>query len=152
MDKHIELSYCSFEAFKVLAKNYLDLKSHHLFGRIDILLQETKMTPADVAENLMPKSTEEDGEACLVRLVEALEEAKVKAEEEAKKKAEEEAKAKAEEEAKAKAEEEEKLKAEKEKEENGKEGVEVNEEAKENGEDNKHSETNGVKENGDISH
>ncbi|CAA2982836.1 AAA-ATPase ASD, mitochondrial-like [Olea europaea subsp. europaea] len=152
MDKHIELSYCSFEAFKVLAKNYLDIKSHHLFGRIDILLQETKMTPADVAENLMPKSTEEDGEACLVRLIQALEEAKVKAEEEAKKKAEEEAKAKAEEEAKAKAEEEEKLKAEKEKEENGKEGVEVNEEVKENGKDDKHSATNGVKENGDVSH
>ncbi|CAA2979553.1 AAA-ATPase ASD, mitochondrial-like [Olea europaea subsp. europaea] len=144
MDKHIELSYCSFEAFKVLAKNYLDIKSHHLFGRIDILLQETKMTPADVAENLMPKSTEEDGEACLVRLTEALEEAKVKAEEEAKTKAEEEAKAKAEE--------EEKLKAEKEKEENGKEGVEVNEEVKENGEDDKHSATNGVEENGDVSH
>ncbi|CAI9777530.1 unnamed protein product [Fraxinus pennsylvanica] len=147
MDKHIELSYCSFEAFKVLAMNYLDLKSHQLFGRIDELLQETKTTPADVAENLMLKSTEEDEEACLLRLIKALEEAKVKAEEEAKTKAEEEAKAKAEEEAKAKAEEEEKLKAEKEKEENGKEGVKLNEEVKENGEV-----ANGVKENGDISH
>ncbi|CAI9777531.1 unnamed protein product [Fraxinus pennsylvanica] len=228
MDMHIELSYCCFEAFKVLAKNYLDLESHELFGRIDELLQETKMTPADVAENLMPKSAEEDEEACLVRLIKALEEAKAKAEEEVKMKAEEEAnrkaeeegkvkakakaeeeekpkaekekdeereangkgveitaavkdngehpkhsasnandeetclvrlieapeeaKSKAEEEAKAKAEEEEKLKAEKEKKENGKEGVEVNEEVKENGEDNKHSVANGVKENGDISY
>ena len=31
MDKQIELSYCCFEAFKVLAKNYLDVKSHDLF-------------------------------------------------------------------------------------------------------------------------
>ncbi|XP_022856772.1 AAA-ATPase ASD, mitochondrial-like [Olea europaea var. sylvestris] len=142
MDKHIELSYCCFEAFKVLAKNYLDLESHKLFAEIDSLLKETKMTPADVAENLMPKSAEEDEEACLVRLITALEEAKAKAEEEAKMKAEEEAKAKAEEEAKAKAEEEEKLKAEKEREENGKEGV--NGEVKENGEEAKHSSANGV--------
>ncbi|CBI34993.3 unnamed protein product, partial [Vitis vinifera] len=56
MDKHIELSYCCFEAFKVLAKNYLDLDSHHLFASIRRLLEETNMTPADVAENLMPKS------------------------------------------------------------------------------------------------
>ncbi|KAL2528323.1 P-loop containing nucleoside triphosphate hydrolase superfamily protein [Forsythia ovata] len=83
MDKHIELSYCCFEAFIVLAKNYLDLESHKLFARIENLLEETKMTPADVAENLMPKSAEEDREACLVRLINNLEEAKAKAEEEA---------------------------------------------------------------------
>ncbi|KAL2539437.1 AAA-ATPase 1 [Abeliophyllum distichum] len=138
MDKHIELSYCCFEAFKVLAKNYLDLESHKLFARIDNLLEETKMTPADVAENLMPKSAEEDGEACLVRLIRALEEAKAKAEEEAK----------------AKAEEQEKLKVEKEKEANGKEDIEINGVVKENGEDSKHSgsNTNVVKENGDVSH
>ncbi|KAL2504722.1 P-loop containing nucleoside triphosphate hydrolase superfamily protein [Abeliophyllum distichum] len=146
MDKHIELSYCCFEAFKVLAKNYLELESHKLFARIDNLLEETKMTPADVAENLMPKSAEEDGEACLVRLIKALEEAKVKAEEEAK--------AKAEEEAKAKAEEQEKLKVEKEREANGKEGIEINGVVQENGEDSKHSgsNTNGVKESRDVSH
>ncbi|KAH7532590.1 hypothetical protein FEM48_Zijuj04G0037500 [Ziziphus jujuba var. spinosa] len=28
MDKHIEFSYCCFEAFKVLAKNYLEISSH----------------------------------------------------------------------------------------------------------------------------
>ncbi|CAI9777532.1 unnamed protein product [Fraxinus pennsylvanica] len=157
MDKHIDLSYCCFEAFKVLAKNYLDLESHELFGRIDELLQETKMTPADVAENLMPKSAEEDEEACLVRLIKALEEAKAKAEEEGKMKAEEEAKKKAEEESKAKDEEEEKPKAEKEKYEerevNGK-SVEITGVVKGNGEDAKHSASNatGVKENGDASH
>jgi chaperone BCS1 len=34
MDKHIELSYCRFEAFKGLAKSYLKTESHPLFGRI----------------------------------------------------------------------------------------------------------------------
>ncbi|KAM7481838.1 hypothetical protein LguiB_006421 [Lonicera macranthoides] len=100
MDKHIELSYCGLEAFKVLARNYLDLESHCLFESIGKLLGETNMTPADVAENLMPKSDEEEPEICLNNLIKALETAK----EEAKKKAEEEEKAKqkAEEEEKAK--------------------------------------------------
>ncbi|XP_068303395.1 AAA-ATPase ASD, mitochondrial-like [Pyrus communis] len=100
MDKHIELSYCCFEAFKVLARNYLDLDSHELFETIARLLGETNMTPADVAENLMPKSVIQDAESCLKNLIEALEaakeEARVKAEEEAKSKAEEEAKLKVE--------------------------------------------------------
>ncbi|KAK4270946.1 hypothetical protein QN277_019710 [Acacia crassicarpa] len=137
MDKHIELSYCCYEAFKVLAWNYLDVESHHLYTRIEELFQDTQMTPADVAENLMPKSVEEEAETCLERLIEALEtaklEAKKKAEEEAKKKAEEEeeeAKKKAgEEEAKKKANEEEtKKKAE----EGVKENGELSEKEKEN--------------------
>ena len=98
MDKHIELSYCGFEAFKVLAKNYLDVVSHTLFATIGRLLDETNITPADVAENLMPKSMNEDAETCLKKLIEALETAK----EEAKKKAEEEAQSKAEKEEKEK--------------------------------------------------
>ncbi|XP_057996968.1 AAA-ATPase ASD, mitochondrial-like [Hevea brasiliensis] len=97
MDKHIEMSYCCFEAFKVLAKNYLDIESHELFATIQNLLEETKMTPADVAENLMPKSDDEDGETCMKKLIAALEETK---EEEARKKSEEEAKLKSEQEAK----------------------------------------------------
>ncbi|KAF8399386.1 hypothetical protein HHK36_015250 [Tetracentron sinense] len=88
MDKHIELSYCSFEGFMVLAKNYLDLSSHHLFATISQLMEETKITPADVAENLMPKTITGDAETCLENLIRALEEAK----EEARLKAKEEAK------------------------------------------------------------
>ena len=111
MDKHIELSYCCFESFKVLARNYLDVESHELFAEVERLLGETDMSPADVAENLMPKSDEEDAETCLKKLVEALEkakeEARLKAEEEARLKAEEEAEA-----AKSKAKEEEKEKKE----------------------------------------
>ncbi|GLT35412.1 hypothetical protein SLA2020_098670 [Shorea laevis] len=90
MDLHIEMSYCCFEAFKVLAKNYLDIDSHPLFGEISRLLEETNMIPADVAENLMPKSEEEDADTCLKNLVEALMESKEKA----RKKAEEEARLK----------------------------------------------------------
>ncbi|KAH7847294.1 hypothetical protein Vadar_024338 [Vaccinium darrowii] len=145
MDKHIELSYCCFEAFKVLARNYLDLESHDLFETIGNLLEETKISPADVAENLMPKSAEEDADACLGKLIKAIEKAK----EEAKQKAEEEEKekVKAEEENKAKAEKEEKEKAEKkgkDKEKEQKSDEEVNDK-KTTGEEVKE---NGVKENG----
>ncbi|XP_020238429.1 AAA-ATPase ASD, mitochondrial [Cajanus cajan] len=85
MDKHIELTYCCYETFKVLAKNYLNVESHHLFSRIEKLLEETKMTPADVAENLMPKSLDEEVESNLHSLIQALEISKEDAE---KKKAE----------------------------------------------------------------
>ncbi|CAK8540598.1 unnamed protein product [Lathyrus sativus] len=77
MDKHVELSYCCFEAFKVLVKNYLDIESHVLFDEIGDLLEMVNMTPADVAENLMPKSVNEDVETSLRNLIEALEKKKV---------------------------------------------------------------------------
>jgi chaperone BCS1 len=90
MDKHIELSYCSFEAFKVLAKNYLRLETHHLYSKIQELLGETKMTPAEVAEHLMPKTLPGDNKVCLEGLIAGLEKAKedarLKAEEEAREK------------------------------------------------------------------
>lgn len=76
MDKHIELSYCSFEGFKVLAKNYLKVETHAMFDIIEKLLGQIKITPADVAENLMPKSPMDDAERCLSSLIEALEEVK----------------------------------------------------------------------------
>ena len=75
MDKHIELSYCSFDGFKVLAKNYLKLETHPMFDTIQKLIGEIEITPADVAENLMPKSPLDDAEKCLSSLIEALEEA-----------------------------------------------------------------------------
>ncbi|XP_033137632.1 AAA-ATPase At3g28610, partial [Brassica rapa] len=73
MDMHIELSYCGFEAFKVLAKNYLDVDSHPLFGEIKSLLKETKIAPADVAEKLMAKNHKIDVDGSLKDLVESLE-------------------------------------------------------------------------------
>jgi hypothetical protein len=103
MDKHIEMSYCSFEAFKVLAKNYLDITEHERFGDVRLLLEETQMSPADVAENLMPmsKKKKRDTDACLEALVEALSKAKEDAAAAAKAREEAEAKEKAEAEAKA---------------------------------------------------
>ncbi|XVF16527.1 hypothetical protein REPUB_Repub10bG0039400 [Reevesia pubescens] len=88
MDKHIELSYCGFEAFKVLAKSYQKLESHNLFPRVQELLAEARMTPAEVAEHLMPKTASGDPETCLESLIQALESAK----EEARLQAEKEAK------------------------------------------------------------
>ncbi|KAJ4836264.1 hypothetical protein Tsubulata_033009 [Turnera subulata] len=76
MDRHIELSYCKFEAFKILTKNYLDIDSHDLFGRIGQLLEEVNMTPADVVEHLMPKSPAGDAQTSLESLIQALEIAK----------------------------------------------------------------------------
>lgn len=76
MDKHIELSYCSFDAFKVLANNYLNIETHEMFDIIRSLVKEVKMTPADVAKNLMPKSQLDDPVSCLSNLIRALEEAK----------------------------------------------------------------------------
>ncbi|KAG4922623.1 hypothetical protein JHK82_051597 [Glycine max] len=90
MDKKIELSYCCYEAFKVLAKNYLDVDHHDLFHDVEGLLEKTNMTPADVAENMMPKSKGDNVETCLKKLIESLEKAKKKQEEEARKKEEEE--------------------------------------------------------------
>lgn len=78
MDKHIEMSYCCFEAFKFLAKNYLGMDAHPLFDDIKALLQEAKISPADVAEHLMHKCADDD-ESCLASLVKALEKAKEKA-------------------------------------------------------------------------
>ncbi|CAH8353713.1 unnamed protein product [Eruca vesicaria subsp. sativa] len=73
MDMHIELSYCGFEAFKVLAKNYLDVDSHPLFGDIESLLKEIEVTPADVAERLMAKNHKVDVDGSLKDLVQSLE-------------------------------------------------------------------------------
>ncbi|GJN24810.1 hypothetical protein PR202_gb12576 [Eleusine coracana subsp. coracana] len=53
MDMHIEMSYCGFEAFKTLAKNYLDIHAHRLFPAVEEQLNEVELTPADVAECLM---------------------------------------------------------------------------------------------------
>uniref|UniRef100_A0A6V7QSB2 AAA+ ATPase domain-containing protein n=1 Tax=Ananas comosus var. bracteatus TaxID=296719 RepID=A0A6V7QSB2_ANACO len=56
MDVHVELSYCTFEGFKVLARNYLGVEAHRKFARVRELVGERAMTPADVAECLMPRS------------------------------------------------------------------------------------------------
>ncbi|KAG7548610.1 AAA-type ATPase N-terminal domain [Arabidopsis suecica] len=77
MDMHIELSYCTYEAFKILAKNYLDLDgddAHPLFSEIKALLEETMISPADVAENLMARNQIIDVDKSLNLLISVLEE------------------------------------------------------------------------------
>ncbi|KAG1331921.1 AAA-ATPase [Cocos nucifera] len=54
MDRSIHLSYCGLAAFRVLARNYLDVADgHELMPEEEALLQEVKITPAEVAEVLM---------------------------------------------------------------------------------------------------
>ncbi|KAH7279469.1 hypothetical protein KP509_37G021200 [Ceratopteris richardii] len=50
MDMHIHLSFCGFEAVKLLAKNYLKLENHFLFEEVQAVMQEDGvcMTPSDV--------------------------------------------------------------------------------------------------------
>ncbi|KAM3286609.1 hypothetical protein P3S67_025408 [Capsicum chacoense] len=79
MDMHIEMSYCRYEAFKVLAKNYLDLETQPLFQQIQGLLEEVDMSPCDVAEHLMLKNASGGPQICLDNLMQALKEAKTKA-------------------------------------------------------------------------
>ncbi|KAJ1700888.1 hypothetical protein LUZ63_000667 [Rhynchospora breviuscula] len=73
MDVHIEMSYCTFEAFKVFARNYLGIETHDLFSTIEKLLLEVNVSPADVAEGLMSRSLRNaDVDECLANLVEVL--------------------------------------------------------------------------------
>ncbi|CAN6203301.1 unnamed protein product [Urochloa humidicola] len=74
MDKHIEMSYCCFESFKFLARNYLAVDDHPLFDDVAALLREVEITPADVAELLTPKRAGggDDAGSCLAGLVAAL--------------------------------------------------------------------------------
>ncbi|CAN4093896.1 unnamed protein product [Withania somnifera] len=53
MDVHIEMSYCTYSSFRVLASNYLKTEEHRMFKAIEDLLQRVKVTPAEVAGELM---------------------------------------------------------------------------------------------------
>ncbi|MFQ6623457.1 hypothetical protein Gotur_004057, partial [Gossypium turneri] len=70
MDMHIHMSYCNPQGFKLLASNYLGIHGyHHLFGEIEGLLQDTEVSPAQVAEELMKS---EDPDIALGGLVKLL--------------------------------------------------------------------------------
>eukprot|EP00250_Pteridium_aquilinum_P004015 c14269_g1_i1 orf=2-1405(-) len=81
MDMHIHLSYCGFEAFKVLAKNYLKLEDHPLFEEVQAALQEEGvcMTPAAVSEVMTRERR--DAEEALRRLIKEIKESKNKKQE-----------------------------------------------------------------------
>ncbi|XP_077222925.1 AAA-ATPase At3g50940-like [Tasmannia lanceolata] len=70
MDKHINLSYCEFKAFKVLMKNYLYIEEHKLEEEVEGFLPLVKITPADVAEVFM--SCNDDVDVGMKNLVEEL--------------------------------------------------------------------------------
>ncbi|OMO57060.1 hypothetical protein CCACVL1_26042 [Corchorus capsularis] len=53
MDKHICLSYCTPSIFKQLAANYLGISNHDLFCRIEKIIEEIHVSPAEVAGELM---------------------------------------------------------------------------------------------------
>ncbi|CAD5325451.1 unnamed protein product [Arabidopsis thaliana] len=53
MDMHIHMSYCTPSTFKALALNYLEIKEHRLFSKIEEGIEATEVTPAEVAEQLM---------------------------------------------------------------------------------------------------
>uniref|UniRef100_J3KZ15 AAA+ ATPase domain-containing protein n=2 Tax=Oryza brachyantha TaxID=4533 RepID=J3KZ15_ORYBR len=100
MDMHIVMSYCGFDAFRTLAKNYLGIDDHALFSAVDEILGRESITPADVAECLMTaKRAGSDEPSRLLEIV--VDELKQRVEANAKVKAEAEAKAEAEEEAEA---------------------------------------------------
>ncbi|KAK3010677.1 hypothetical protein RJ639_011280 [Escallonia herrerae] len=63
MDMHIHMSYLTPQGFKLLASNYLDSHDQHpCFGEIDGLIESMKVSPAEVAEELMKSN---DADACL---------------------------------------------------------------------------------------
>ncbi|XVF15896.1 hypothetical protein REPUB_Repub09cG0196000 [Reevesia pubescens] len=70
MDKHICLSYCTFSTFKQLAANYLGIPNHDLFSRIEKIIEEINVSPAEVAGELMKSK---DPKTCLEGLIQFLE-------------------------------------------------------------------------------
>ncbi|KAH7575046.1 hypothetical protein JRO89_XS02G0039800 [Xanthoceras sorbifolium] len=53
MDVHIHMSYCTPCGLKMLASNYLRITEHPLLLEIEELIEQVKVTPAEVAEQLM---------------------------------------------------------------------------------------------------
>lgn len=71
MDMHIHMSYCTPEGFKILALNYLGINEEHpRLPGIENLIENVKVTPAEIAEELMRS---EDVDASLDGVVNFLE-------------------------------------------------------------------------------
>lgn len=70
MDRHINMSWCEFPAFRTLAKNNLDLEWHDLFPEIEEAFVDKAISPADVSEILLKKKRKPT--AALEALLEAL--------------------------------------------------------------------------------
>ncbi|KAL5790962.1 hypothetical protein ACOSQ2_005850 [Xanthoceras sorbifolium] len=70
MDVHIHMSYCTPCGLKMLASNYLRITEHPLLLEIEELIEQVKVTPAEVGEQLM---RDEVPEIALSGLIEFLE-------------------------------------------------------------------------------
>ncbi|XP_027073751.1 AAA-ATPase At3g50940-like [Coffea arabica] len=70
MDVHIHMSYCTLCGFKLLASNYLGITDHPLFLAVEQLLKVTKVTPAEVGEQLLKNGEPEIVLACLIEFLE----------------------------------------------------------------------------------
>ena len=54
MDVHVHMSYCTMDGFKLLASNYLNIEGdHQVYREIEGLLKNVKVTPAEIAEELL---------------------------------------------------------------------------------------------------
>ncbi|KDO47913.1 hypothetical protein CISIN_1g012846mg [Citrus sinensis] len=69
MDVHIYMSYCTPCGFDTLAANYLGITDHPLIYEIKEIMQNVRVTPADVGEQLLKN---EDPEIALKGLLEFL--------------------------------------------------------------------------------
>ncbi|KAJ6678670.1 BCS1 AAA-TYPE ATPASE [Salix viminalis] len=75
VDTHIHRSHCTPRGFRMLASNYLGVDGNHrLFGEIEGLIEDTEVTPAQVAGELMAR---EDSDTALEGLVKLLKRTKV---------------------------------------------------------------------------
>lgn len=80
MDVHIHMSYLTVDGFKTLAANYLNIHDHHWrFNEIKELIKCKKVTPAEVAEELMKS---DDVEVVLEGLVKFLKRKKIEEDDE----------------------------------------------------------------------
>ena len=71
MDMHVHMSYLTMEGFKQLVSNYLGINGdHQLFEVIEALLKNKKVTPAEIAEELLKS---EDPNVAVRGVVEFLE-------------------------------------------------------------------------------
>lgn len=76
MDRKIELGYCGKAAFRILVRNYLCIEEEEIDGKkavaeIENLLEEVKVTPAEVAEVFMACDGD-SADAALQKLVDEL--------------------------------------------------------------------------------
>ena len=75
MDKCILMSWCTFAAFRTLAKNNLGLEWHDLFPKIEKAFTDKAISPADVSELLLQKK--DDPTAALEGLLKVLHKTKL---------------------------------------------------------------------------